>query len=467
MHVTKSRSIAFAFALVLAACSGSEGHNGAAGPQGPAGQDGSAGGTGGTGGTGPQGPAGLPGSTGANLTATAEPESCGVCHGNAGADHQALYNSFDDGLAPATSKLSAQVDSVVTTAGTNANTFKSTLTFKLTKNGQPLIDAVDPSTVGSAALGGLKQKTYYFVAYDGAGKFPTSTTSAPALNFSYGSPKHLGGKVLVNNVLVDNGQAGTYTVVKDNLATDPLAAPNAFVYAYFGDTLLNIPTNTVPGTHYALMDNVASVAQVVTGTVNYTSTVNAKGCEKCHPEPYSKHGYRQAHVAGLNDFVACKACHTDQRAGTDAAWYLLADDPAASAAQGGVLTPAQLTKYAYTANVMNDTHNSHAFEFAYPQSMANCVTCHEGKLDRVLTDANFTVTTCKSCHPVTGPTPADPKRAPGLKSLLTAAPLDQIHTMDLYTFAGDCNICHTTGGVAKTFSQIPVSLYTSPSPRDA
>ncbi len=51
---------------------------------------------------------------------------------------------------------------------------------------------------------------------------------------------------------------------------------------------------------------------------------------------------------------------------------------------------------------MNDVHMSHAMEFPYPQSMANCVTCHEGKLDTVLADANFTVATCKSCHPVTG-----------------------------------------------------------------
>ncbi len=51
---------------------------------------------------------------------------------------------------------------------------------------------------------------------------------------------------------------------------------------------------------------------------------------------------------------------------------------------------------------MNDVHMSHAMEFPYPQSMSSCVTCHEGKLDTVLADANFTVATCKSCHPVTG-----------------------------------------------------------------
>jgi hypothetical protein len=43
---------------------------------------------------------------------------------------------------------------------------------------------------------------------------------------------------------------------------------------------------------------------------------------------------------------------------------------------------------------MNDVHMSHAMEFPYPQSMSNCVTCHEGKLDKILTDANFKISTC-------------------------------------------------------------------------
>ena len=57
---------------------------------------------------------------------------------------------------------------------------------------------------------------------------------------------------------------------------------------------------------------------------------------------------------------------------------------------------------AYNTTVMNDVHMSHAMEFPYPPSMSNCATCHEGKLDKILADANFTAATCKSCHPVTG-----------------------------------------------------------------
>ena len=82
---------------------------------------------------------------------------------------------------------------------------------------------------------------------------------------------------------------------------------------------------------------------------------------------------------------------------------------------------------------MNDTHMSHAMEFAYPQSMANCVTCHEGKLDAVLTDANFTLATCKSCHPVTGTGGTDAKRAPALKDLMRRS--TAVHTIDLYAAA--------------------------------
>lgn len=55
-----------------------------------------------------------------------------------------------------------------------------------------------------------------------------------------------------------------------------------------------------------------------------------------------------------------------------------------------ILTPEQKEQYAYPTTLMNDVHMSHAREFPYPQSMANCATCHEGKLDTILADANFT-----------------------------------------------------------------------------
>jgi OmcA/MtrC family decaheme c-type cytochrome len=97
---------------------------------------------------------------------------------------------------------------------------------------------------------------------------------------------------------------------------------------------------------------------------------------------------------------------------------------------------------------MNDVHMSHAMEFPYPQSMANCATCHEGKLDMILTDANFKTETCKSCHPVNG---SEEYGTVG-RALKTILP-EAIHgSLDLNTV--DCTTCHGEGKGAPTFSQI-------------
>ena len=151
--------------------------------------------------------------------------------------------------------------------------------------------------------------------------------------------------------------------------------------------------------------------------VDYVSAANNDGCEKCHTDPYLKHGYIYAQVDGdpATDFYTCKACHLDNGEGGHLEWQLLVDDPEKavewlnSDEDLSIFTPEQLELYAYTTSLMNDVHMSHAMEFPYPQSMANCVTCHEGKLDAVLSDDNFTVETCKSCHPVTGAVAVDPE----------------------------------------------------------
>ena len=117
------------------------------------------------------------------------------------------------------------------------------------------------------------------------------------------------------------------------------------------------------------------------------------------------------------DFYTCKACHLDNGKGGHFEWQLLVDDPALAAdfLAGKVkLTAEQEAKYGYKTTLMNDVHMSHSMEFPYPQSMANCVTCHEGKLDRVLSDANFKIETCKSCHPVTGAKAAASGRSAGM-----------------------------------------------------
>ncbi len=90
--------------------------------------------------------------------------------------------------------------------------------------------------------------------------------------------------------------------------------------------------------------------------------------------------------------------------------------------------------------------------------MADGVTCHEGKLDKVLADANFKVSTCKSYHPVTGAkaavakegdTPAYDTTKLVLKTILSEA----LHgKLDLATT--DCTTCHKQGGSAPAFNKI-------------
>jgi OmcA/MtrC family decaheme c-type cytochrome len=83
--------------------------------------------------------------------------------------------------------------------------------------------------------------------------------------------------------------------------------------------------------------------------------------------------------------------------------------------------------------------------------MANCVTCHDGKLGMILTDEKFTPATCKSCHPVTGVGGTDSKRAPALKTVMGAIHGD----FDVYGAAANaCNGCHSATGFAPTFAEI-------------
>jgi hypothetical protein len=179
-----------------------------------------------------------------------------------------------------------------------------------------------------------------------------------------------------------------------------------------------------------------------------------------------------AEVTGLADMAACKVCHYDTRNGGHEAWQLLVDDvaryaeleeqaassPSTTDSADSLMTAAENAKYAYTANVMNDTHMTHAMEFMYPMSMSNCVTCHEGKLVSILTDTNFTLTTCRSCHPVTGTGGTDPKRAPDLTTILsTAAYNHAAYVGNLYADGApdpNCAGCHFAGGTAPVFSAI-------------
>lgn len=412
--------------LILAACAGPEGPQGVQGPTGEAG---------------PAGPEGPAGTAGAGCTVTdngdgtktiacedgtsvvvsdgqdvdpatvddilaqldklsaTEPESCATCHKGAGVKHQANYDRYSDA-----SNLTMTIDSVVSEADGSGG-FDSVMTFSITQGGLPFIDADGLPT--------LEQKRFMAVGYD-------ASTSEFLDDEAYSNPVSLG-----------NGQ---YQVTGTGFAFAP-EQTDAIVYAYIADG----PINVESGGHISLYDDVASAGLSFGAADQYDSVANSSGCSKCHGSPYMKHGYRASQVDNLAEFAACKACHYDNRNGSHIDWQMLVDDPARYAEiwNGADPTAAEQAKYAYTANVMNDVHMSHAMEFPYPQSMANCNTCHAGKLDRVLADENFTVETCKSCHPVDG----SAEYGTASRALNTLLPTG--HDLQM-----DCQSCHFEGNTA-------------------
>jgi len=175
--------------------------------------------------------------------------------------------------------------------------------------------------------------------------------------------------------------------------------------------------------------------------------------EKCRGAPYQKHGYRAAQVAGLPDFAACKSCHYDNFARTSSAGGIFqrVDDPV-----GWANETAPIRDYSYTANIATVTHAYHAMEFPYPTTMANCNTCHEGKLNRVLANTNFTGTLCKGCHAVEGiDSQAGEKynenlRAPSLYYLWEQAGVE-FHKTAIVNDPDGCQTCHGAG-IAQPFN---------------
>ena len=324
-------------------------------------------GCGNDGATGPAGPAGPPGepsnpSPGLD-TAAVEPETCVICHGAVDqTEHQSIYNAYKD----ADSTLALTIDGVAS-VDNGDGTFDSTVTFTITQNGAPYTD-VD-------GLPSLDQKRFYAVTYD-----PATATFDNSVSFS-------------NPVVT--ATAGTFTATAAAISYAPENAADGEVYGVIAKGVLETEGMELYG-------DVANAALTLGAgnAATYASPANVAGCEKCHGTPYRKHGYREAQVAGLGDFAACKSCHYDTRDGHDTDWQRIVSNPEGYA-NSDPLSAAETTTYAYQAKVMNDVHMSHSMEFPYPQNMSNCATCHEGKLNIIQADENFTAATCKSCHPVT------------------------------------------------------------------
>jgi hypothetical protein len=378
------------------------------GPQGPIGLVGPAGATGPAGAAGPAGPAGV-----TPVMLDAEPESCVVCHSTAGADHQEGYDElYQDG---------AMTVSDITYTYSGSNTHK--VTFKLALDGVA-VDAADVESVG-----------IYWVPWTGS-----AFQFEPAAN-----------RLSIKGTLSYSNGVTTSTLVGTGAAYASSVGTKDGLIVIYGrdDTVGRLPARV-----YQAKYPFAGLLETG-GGVDYVSAANNDGCEKCHTVPYLKHSYIYGQVDGdaSTDFYTCKACHLDNGEGGHFEWQLLVNDPEKAVVwladeDLSIFSPEELEMYGYETSLMNDVHMSHAMEFPYPQSMANCVTCHEDKLDEILTADNFNVKTCKSCHVVTG----DEEHETAELALATILPPAIHGAMDLDTV--DCASCHGDGSALGEFRDI-------------
>jgi OmcA/MtrC family decaheme c-type cytochrome len=354
--------------------------------------------------------------------ATLEPETCVICHKASGASHETYYDQlYQDGVIKVTD-LKYSFTAPDTTV----------VTFKMTKNGAPF----NGKDADNLAI--------YFVPFDGKN-----------FQFADGSPRlSLKGKLTYDAGTTTSTLVALKPTDTGYIKYTDVSAVNGVIAVYGTDEIVgSLPVRVSQGKY-----PYAALLQTGKG-VTYTSVANNDGCVKCHSDPYLKHGYIYAEVGKdpKTDFITCKVCHLDNGPGGHFEWQLSADDPEKAAAYNAgegtyKLTEAETAKYSYPTRLMNDVHMSHAMEFPYPQSMANCTTCHEGKLDKVLTDANFKYDTCRSCHPQTG------SKGPGFdttqRALATIMPAAIHKSLGADLTKVDCSGCHKAGGSAKTFKQI-------------
>ena len=349
--------------------------------------------------------------------ADVQPESCVICHSGAGAAHQASYDELNqDGVITVTDMAYKY-----TAPSTH------TITFTMMKDGEPF----DPADADRVRM--------YFVPWTG-----TAFQYEPAAD----------RLALTGTMTFDSTTGRVMSTLTDD---DPRYASSfddmdgAIMWYGYDEGVARMPNSRVQQAKYPI----AALLETGDG-IDDVSAANNDGCEKCHSVPFMKHGY---YIAQLNDdpttdFIMCKACHMENTEGGHYEWQLLVDDPEKavewlhSDEDLSIFTPEQLAQLEYAPSLMNDVHMSHAMEFPYPQSMANCVTCHEGKLDRVLSDDNFNMKTCKSCHPMTG----SEEHGTAEFALATILPPAIHGSMDLDTV--DCASCHSEAGFASKFSDI-------------
>ena len=414
-------------AILAFAISGCEGDTGPQGPQGEQGAQGE------QGDQGDQGEQGEGTDAVEQALANTNVESCNVCHDGVGGYHQAVYaQAFD-------SDYVLTVGDVTSTG--LAAPFTLEIDFNVTYMGAPY----DTDPTSAAFVDGF----FFAVSQwsDASGMFerpgaPFSEFSGITGDFTSDAP----GSYTLTAIVDYDVDAWDSGAIVGQLAFNELPE----------DEWPDSPTRDDEHFH-AYNDLSLDAVEIGTGSLalDYTSLANVEGCAACHGAPYRKHGNIQARVEGAPDFAYCKSCHFDDRTGGHPEWQWEADDPASWAVfEGPGRVPPELEDdYAYIADVMNVTHMSHAMHLPYPQSMSNCVTCHDGNLLAVLDNDYFTPKTCKSCHVVDGVNTWPEgeitgdkgdynrtARAPALNYLTIEAGVESFHNFDELTTCTQCRI---------------------------
>jgi hypothetical protein len=368
-HWAWSILVVSALGFALGGCSGDDGKDGADGRDGIDGQDGA--------------PAPTPDPVQAAID-SAQVESCATCHGGIGDEHQGVYDLAYN--SPSNLQLMFETTDVSSVA--SGGGFTVTVEFSITDRGLPFSDAYLPDS----SLRSLGELRFYTVEHFAA------------------TDEYLNSCSLRDFAVVDLANGVYSAFSRDGDCAFAPENSNAQVYGYIARGEVSEhstnPGSEFQGQHVHLYDDVSNHA-VAFGTAvagaagSYASAANPEGCEKCHGTPYLKHGYRAAEVDGIPNFAACKSCHYDDRTGGHQDWQYMVDQPFNWAT--AALPDADVAnQYAYKAKLMNVVHMAHSMEFPYPQSMANCNTCHENNLAQILDNSNFRFETCKSCHAVEG-----------------------------------------------------------------
>ena len=374
------------------------------------------------------------------------PEVCVYCHNGDvarnGSTHQEEYDQL----------FQQDVIKVSNVAYSNDGA-DDTVTFNMTKNGA----AFDCTTLNSANPdGSTNSLNIYYSQY---------TDTSPSRRWGADlDGDGVGDRISLKDAVTYNAGTNTCKNVKAQTVLGNLAATNGIVVVYGENEILDRPANT-----YISLGRFPFSGYEELGSVDYVSAANTSGCENCHQTPYFKHGYIRGDISGGGglDFYACKVCHLDNGNGGHIDWQIAVDNPQrwAEIWNGSATTDAEKTQYAYKTRLMNDVHMSHSMEFPYPQPISTCANCHAGKLEQTLSDDNFVLETCLSCHPVTGGTDtADSKgnfavdtRPMALKTIWENAGATLFHLKnDGSVTSTSCNSCHTSDPNSPYFGIAPV-----------